>query len=177
MSMEIEHSESDTLFHPNSRRVNRIESDTSSDNEDIGNNQNNGKVGRKRTRNPEKWYRNVEKLKRIQGKQYQNRNKRIIPAKKFNNKPCNCLRLCNRKITSSQRKQAMKNFYKLNDHHKQNIFLSGLIRVHAIKRQRPRNNTKGPKTQSFEYFIRLNGQDVGVCKKYFKETLVWLMID
>ena len=122
MSMEIEHSESDTLFHPNSRRVNRIESDTSSDNEDIGNNQNNGKVGRKRTRNPEKWYRNVEKLKRIQGKPYQNRNKRIIPAKKFNNKPCNCLRLCNRKITSSQRKQAMKNFYKLNDHHKQNIF-------------------------------------------------------
>ncbi|GFV87305.1 hypothetical protein TNCV_4032771 [Trichonephila clavipes] len=66
MSMEIEHSESDTIFHPNSRRVNRIDSDTSSDNEDIESNQSNGKVGRKRSSNPGKWSRNVEKQESIQ---------------------------------------------------------------------------------------------------------------
>ncbi|GFT26691.1 hypothetical protein TNCV_3604901 [Trichonephila clavipes] len=66
MSMEIEHSESDAIFHPILRRVNRIDSDTSLNNEDTENNQNNGKVGRKRSRNPGKWSRNVEKQKRIQ---------------------------------------------------------------------------------------------------------------
>ncbi|GFW03109.1 uncharacterized protein TNCV_157291 [Trichonephila clavipes] len=71
MSTEIEHSESesDTIFHPNSRRINRIDSDTSSDNKDIEINQNNRKIGRKRSRNPEKWSRNVEKQKRIQDKE------------------------------------------------------------------------------------------------------------
>ncbi|GFQ89350.1 hypothetical protein TNCT_149801 [Trichonephila clavata] len=48
MSREIEHSESesDTLFYPNSRRVNRIDTDTSSDNENVGSNKNDQKGGR-----------------------------------------------------------------------------------------------------------------------------------
>ncbi|GFQ80653.1 hypothetical protein TNCT_400831 [Trichonephila clavata] len=44
-------SENETLFYPNSRRVNRIDTDTSSDNEKAGNNM--PKNWQKRSRNPE----------------------------------------------------------------------------------------------------------------------------
>ncbi|GFQ80545.1 hypothetical protein TNCT_684041, partial [Trichonephila clavata] len=83
-------------------RVNRIDTDTSSDNENVENNKKDQKVGRKRSFNPGKWSRKAEKLKRY---------KRIST-------------------------------------------------VRAIKRQqRPRNNIKGSKSQTFGYFIRLHGQE------------------
>lgn len=43
----------------------------------------NNSVGRKRTRNPAKWDRNVQKHKRIKGLRYRNRSGNVIPEKTF----------------------------------------------------------------------------------------------
>ncbi|GIX74993.1 hypothetical protein CEXT_670861 [Caerostris extrusa] len=91
-------------FYPNLGKVYRINTNTSSDNENVENKANDGEVCRKNPRceNPSKLSRNTEELKRIQDKQYQNKK---IPAKKFVHKPCYCLRLCNHNVIFSQRKR------------------------------------------------------------------------
>lgn len=127
-------------------------------------------IGRKRSRNTGKWKRNLQKHKRIKGLAYRNRGGKLIPAKTFVDIQCKCSRNCNQKISSDEREAAMKDFYSLPSHLDQNIFLRGCIKVNEIKRRRPTNETKKPRSHSFAYYFRKERRDIPVCKKYFRDT-------
>lgn len=128
-------------------------------------------IGRKRTRNPAKWDRNVQKQKKISGSAYRNRNGKLISAKTFVDIPCQCSQKCDGKIMPDERKAAMEAFYHLETRVDQNIFLRGCVKVQQVKRRRPKNNTKIARSRSFTYYFRKSGKsDVSVCKKYFKDT-------
>lgn len=131
----------------------------------------NNSIGRKRSCNPAKWARNVQKNRRIKGLEYRNRRGNVIPAKTFIDVICRCRQKCNEKITSDERKAAMEEFYNLGSQLEQNIFLRGCIKVKKIKRRRPKDNSKMPRSRSFTYYFRKNRKnDISVCKKYFKDT-------
>lgn len=67
-------------------------------------------IGRKRSRNPDKWTRNVQKYNRTKGLAYRNRGGNLIPAKTFVDIACRCRQKCNQKILSEEREAAMKAF-------------------------------------------------------------------
>lgn len=81
-------------------------------------------IGRKRSRNPVKWIRNLQKHNRIKGLAYRNRGGKLIPAKTFVDIQCKCRQNCNQKIISDERVAAMKEFYSLHSELDQNIFLT-----------------------------------------------------
>lgn len=126
--------------------------------------------GRKRPRNTENWLRNRETKKRLSGQQYKTRLGKPVGAKIFSDKPCNCARGCNAKISCSDREATFKAFYSLGDQTRQNLYLRGCIKTAAINRHRPVNMSKSPRERSFSFFIRLKNNDIRVCKKYFRET-------
>ncbi|UYV67129.1 hypothetical protein LAZ67_4004017, partial [Cordylochernes scorpioides] len=130
----------------------------------------NTSIGRKRSCNPDNWARNIQKQKRTKGLAYRNRGGYSIPAKTFVDIICRCRQKCNQKILSYDREAAMKTFYSLDSQLAQNIFLRGCIRAKEIKRRRPSNNTKEPRSHSFTYYFRKDKHDIPVCKKYFRDT-------
>ena len=113
---------------------------------------------------------NIQKQKRTKGLAYRNRGGNSIPAKTFVDIICRCRQKCNQKIPSYEREAAMKTFYSLDSQLAQNIFLRGCIRAKEIKRRRPSNNTKEPRSHSFTYYFRKDKHDIPVCKKYFRDT-------
>lgn len=127
-------------------------------------------IGRKRSRNPVKWIRNLQKHNRIKGLAYRNRRGKLIPAKTFVDIQCRCRQNCNQKIIADEREAAMKAFYSLHSQLEQNIFLRGCIKVNEIKRRRPTNETKERRSHSFTYYFRKERLDIPVCKKYFRDT-------
>ncbi|PSN54975.1 hypothetical protein C0J52_02354 [Blattella germanica] len=127
--------------------------------------------GRKRTRNTEEWARRVETKKRLTGKEYKTRSGKVIAEKFFSDNECGCVRKCNEKISTEQRKNIFQSFYAVPDHIKQNFFIRRSVQVSNVQRHRPTNNTKKARTQSFTYFFRIEKESVRVCKKYFRDTL------
>nr|XP_033325321.1 uncharacterized protein LOC117219890 [Megalopta genalis] len=127
-------------------------------------------IGRKRSCNPDKWTRNLQKHNRTKGLAYRNRGGNLIPAKTFVDIKCRCRQKCNQKIFSNERETAMKAFYSLHSQLDQNIFLRGCIKVNEIKRRRPTNETKERRSHSFTYYFRKDTRDIPVCKKYFRDT-------
>lgn len=125
---------------------------------------------KKRTKNPDRWVRTLNKIKRLKGLEYQTRSERRIPAKVFQNVDCGCKNSCMEKIDIECRKRVRDDFYNLSSHIEQNIFLRGCCQVSKIKRHRPKDNSKLAKARSFKYYIRINNENVNVCKKYFLDT-------
>ncbi|GFU98474.1 uncharacterized protein TNCV_3653051 [Trichonephila clavipes] len=120
-------------------------------------------IGRKRSRNPVKWIRNLQKHNR-------NRGGKLILSKTFVDIQCRCRQNYNQKIISDEREAAMKAFYSLHSQLDQNIFLRGCIKVNEIKRRRPTNETKERRSHSLTYYFRKERLDIPVCKKYFRDT-------
>lgn len=127
-------------------------------------------IGRKRSCNPENWSRNLQKHKRTKGLAYMNRGGKLIAAKVFFDIICRCRKKCNQNILSDEREAAMKAFYSLHSQLAQNIFLRSCIKVEEIKRRRPTNSSKEPRSHSFTYYFRKDRHDIPVCKKYFRDT-------
>lgn len=127
--------------------------------------------GRKRGRNPDEWARKRETKKRLTGKAYTNRSGKCIEEKRHHDAICGCALQCNNKISTAQRQNIFESFYSVPDQSKQNTFIRGCVQASTIKRRRPVNNTKDPRSVSFRYFLRCGKDDIRVCKKYFRETL------
>lgn len=126
--------------------------------------------GRKRKRNPDKWKRARQRTSRLSGKEYKTRTGRTVAEKKFSDKLCNCTRKCNEKIPTDERQNLFKSFYKLKNHNEQNIFLNGCVKSSSVKRHRPTNQSKKPKSHTFSFFLRVKNDNVQVCKTYFRQT-------
>lgn len=74
------------------------------------------KKGKKRTRSPKSWKRNIAKAKRLRGEQYKSASytcNEVIPGRDIKDScPLTCRRRCITRVTEDQRKQLHSSFWK-----------------------------------------------------------------
>ncbi|XP_059051318.1 uncharacterized protein LOC131846110 isoform X1 [Achroia grisella] len=125
----------------------------------------NGKVVKRRTRNPEEWHKQKQKRLRIAGLEYINANGKVVPPKQPG-PDCNCRRLCFQKVPADIRLKTFQGFYSMKTHDEQNAYLFGLMRQVDVKRKRVKSSSR--RTCTFEYFVRVKGRETQVCQTAFK---------
>lgn len=128
------------------------------------------RVGRKRFREPEKHIKNIRRNRRNLGEEYVGVSGKRVLAKVFSNANCNCKKRCYEKITELERRKAFEQFWKMGAFSAQNAFICGLVKQVGIKRSRPRNEVRNPKTKTNAYFVNNELLSENVCKKYFLQT-------
>ncbi|XP_041973034.1 uncharacterized protein LOC121728806 [Aricia agestis] len=125
----------------------------------------NGKVVKRRQRNPEEWHKQKQKRLRIAGLEYVNANGKIVPPKQPG-PDCNCRRKCFQKVPEDIRLKTFQGFYSMKTHDEQNAYLFGLMRQVDVKRKRVKCSSR--RTCTFEYFVRVKGRETQVCQTAFK---------
>ncbi|VVC89818.1 unnamed protein product [Leptidea sinapis] len=125
----------------------------------------NGRVVKKRTKNPEEWHKQKQKRLRIAGLEYINANGKVVPPKQPG-PDCNCRRRCFEKVPRDVRLRTFQGFYSMKSHDEQNAYLFGLMRQVDVKRKRVKNSSR--RTCTFEYFVRVKGKETQVCQTAFK---------
>ncbi|CAH0663441.1 unnamed protein product [Chilo suppressalis] len=125
----------------------------------------NGKVVKKRSRNPEEWHKQKQKRLRIAGLEYINANGKVVPPKQPG-PDCNCRRRCFQKVPEDVRLKTFQGFYSMKSHDEQNAYLFGLMRQVDVKRKRVKSSSR--RTCTFEYFVRVKGRETQVCQTAFK---------
>ncbi|XP_046978830.1 uncharacterized protein LOC124544358 isoform X1 [Vanessa cardui] len=125
----------------------------------------NGKVVKRRTRNPEEWHKQKQKRLRIAGLEYINANGKVVPPKQPG-PDCNCRRQCFQKVPDDVRLKTFQGFYAMKTHDEQNAYLFGLMRQVDVKRKRVKSSSR--RTCTFEYFVRVKGRETQVCQTAFK---------
>ncbi|XP_075972137.1 uncharacterized protein LOC142973974 [Anticarsia gemmatalis] len=125
----------------------------------------NGKVVKRRSRNPEEWHKQKQKRLRIAGLEYINANGKIVPPKQPG-PDCNCRRRCFQKVPEDIRIKTFQGFYSMKTHDEQNAYLFGLMRQVDVKRKRVKTSSR--RTCTFEYFVRVKGRETQVCQTAFK---------
>ncbi|KAG6453570.1 hypothetical protein O3G_MSEX008223 [Manduca sexta] len=125
----------------------------------------NGKVVKKRLRNPEEWHKQKQKRLRIAGLEYINANGKVVPPKQPG-PDCNCRRKCFQKVPEDVRLKTFQGFYSMKTHDEQNAYLFGLMRQVDVKRKRVKSSSR--RTCTFEYFVRVKGRETQVCQTAFK---------
>ncbi|XP_013175316.1 PREDICTED: uncharacterized protein LOC106123494 isoform X1 [Papilio xuthus] len=125
----------------------------------------NGKVVKRRSRNPEEWHKQKQKRLRIAGLEYINANGKVVPPKKPG-PDCNCRRKCYQRVPEDVRLKTFQGFYSMKTHDEQNAYLFGLMRQVDVKRKRVKTSSR--RTCTFEYFVRVKGRETQVCQTAFK---------
>ncbi|XP_026747508.1 uncharacterized protein LOC113508583 [Trichoplusia ni] len=125
----------------------------------------NGKVVKRRSRNPEEWHKQKQKRLRIAGLEYINANGKVVPPKQPG-PDCNCRRRCFQKVPEEIRLKTFQGFYSMKTHDEQNAYLFGLMRQVDVKRKRVKTSSR--RTCTFEYFVRVKGRETQVCQTAFK---------
>ncbi|XP_063823155.1 uncharacterized protein LOC135073070 [Ostrinia nubilalis] len=125
----------------------------------------NGKVVKRRSRNPEEWHKQKQKRLRIAGLEYINANGKVVPPKQPG-PDCNCRRRCFQKVPEDIRLKTFQGFYSMKTHDEQNAYLFGLMRQVDVKRKRVKSSSR--RTCTFEYFVRVKGRETQVCQTAFK---------
>lgn len=139
-----------------------------SDSVDLSDGDQNIKKKRK-VRNEQKWKRNERKRKLAEGKRYIN-STGVEIGPRVTGSECNCKYRCFYYVNVEMRGHILKKFNKLGEKHKQDLYLSGLIKSAPVVRRRPNQgaSTKGQiRNVSNVYSIRLGTFDKKVCKKAF----------
>ncbi|XP_068627735.1 uncharacterized protein [Battus philenor] len=125
----------------------------------------NGKVVKRRARNPEEWHKQKQKRLRIAGLEYINANGKVVPPKQPGS-DCNCRRKCFQRVPEDVRLKTFQGFYSMKTHDEQNAYLFGLMRQVDVKRKRVKTSSR--RTCTFEYFVRVKGRETQVCQTAFK---------
>ena len=123
---------------------------------------------KKRLLNPNKWARNIRKLKHARGESYVDSRGKLQPEKCVG-KACSCRWKCFDKLGKDHISTLFRNFHELGDTKQQDLYLNGCIKSTKPKRRRPKSGEKnGARKSSFEYFVRgLDGDDKKVCQLAF----------
>lgn len=125
------------------------------------------KKGRKRSRNPENWSRNIQKVKINSGAEYVSRLGKVHKAKQLK-APCNnCIFQCNEKINIESRQLLLQNFYLLGDKTRQRDFVSKCMTSISPKQ----NKSARKRLINKAYYFTVEGKKIRVCKKFFTSTL------
>ncbi|XP_048125447.1 uncharacterized protein LOC125311430 [Alosa alosa] len=113
--------------------------------------------GRKRQRNVENWKRNKRKRLRNSGKSYVNSRGLPVQGRRVREKNCaSCRYRCNEKFPEEVRDAARQKDYILN---------------HVIKVEKRNKEKVSRRSNTFEYYLTSDGQQVRVCKDFFLKTL------
>jgi hypothetical protein len=83
--------------------------------------------GRKRRRNESSWKRNENKLKRQSGQSYKDINDKTVAKKKFKKLSMCCNNMCFKMVSPIEQEKVFKDFYALEDHSKQSMFLNNCL--------------------------------------------------
>lgn len=126
---------------------------------------------KKRLRNEKMWKRNIQKNKRLKGKEYINYKGCVKPQKQPKLGPCRCLNKCHTKIPQERQLQIFNEFYNLESTNMQSSFLFTTIKV-CDKQRSYSNNFDSRRQKSRIYcFLDSNGTEKKVCKEFFQNTL------
>lgn len=125
------------------------------------------RTARKRSREPNKWKKNIAAIARQRGENYFNQRGKEIPGKVVNlGILCHegCKKKCSDKVDPEKRREIFSRFYKLDEDTKNMLlFKSMTCKVPS----RPQKNAANHKSVSFTYTININNTGVTVCKKAF----------
>lgn len=109
-------------------------------------------AGRKRTRNPKKWKRNIRKYNRASGKPYVNTKNRLVPSRKTG-ADCSCHWKCFEKVDDDLKRKILSSFNELADKTLQDCHIAGLIAVRQIQRKRVKSGDGVPRSKTYTYKV------------------------
>ncbi|KAL5246048.1 hypothetical protein ACI65C_013456 [Semiaphis heraclei] len=127
---------------------------------------------RKRSKNPEKWKRNIKKLAKNRGEEYKSASGLIVKAKSLK-PPCeNCRYKCSSILNLEIRNKIKAKFWEMGDKVRQREFIVRHV-VPVLPKYKMKTPNSNRKLSNMAYF--LEEEEVGkvrVCKKMFESTLV-----
>ncbi|CAH1984379.1 unnamed protein product [Acanthoscelides obtectus] len=122
-----------------------------------------------RWKRPRREWRKKEKnkIRRNLGHSYKNHKGIEVTARELG-PPCTCKNKCREKLGEKEL-DIFKSFWDLGDYDKQNIYLYSCMEAIPKKRSYPKKTKKQVSSRniSIEYFVKLNGENVRLCKKEF----------
>lgn len=124
---------------------------------------------RKRTRDPNKWKREITKRRRQHGLSYENEKGVMVPMKASKAISCRCKYRCTNKISNEQRDQIFRHYWSLS-YEAQRSFISHHIKV-INKKRRTKSTDESRRQLTYEYFLPLNDDMIQVCKSSFMNVL------
>ena len=126
--------------------------------------------GRKRTRNPQMWKRNVRMYRKERGLSYKTNSGKII-GEKTTGSPCKCRRKCYDRFSTEERSQMLQEF-KDSSRNVQDQVLAGLIVEEKKLSETKHRRNEGPSRRKFSrhYFLKNQDKANEVCKKMFLGT-------
>ncbi|XP_049693296.2 uncharacterized protein LOC126053898 [Helicoverpa armigera] len=150
-------------------------SDSSSENEAVDNQEptSSKKRGRKRSRNPNGWKKNIAKKLRNSGNEYRSiKTGKTVQAKKIG-PPCSdkCRLACSSHFTQEKRIQIFNSYWELGSIERHRDFLNSCIRPLEIASRRINTNRRYPRQGNSAFYLLNDGQSVRVCKTFLINTL------
>lgn len=127
---------------------------------------------RRKHAEPQKWKKNIRKLRRAAGESYTNTRGVVIPAKVLDEYyQCSCRNGCTKKISYDQRLLNYRQFYQNASWETQTAFIAKSVLVSKIKRRRISDPDQWRKKERRYYFLQAGSFDVPVCKPMYMNTL------
>lgn len=123
-------------------------------------------TNKKRTRDEEKWARNVRKKARARGESYVSVQGKVVPARSV--KPVDCSKCkfnCPSRVSEEEREILFKEYWSLDTFKEKVNFISSC--VHEFTPIRP---VSGRRAYSRRYMLKINGKEERVCKEFFVTT-------
>lgn len=121
--------------------------------------------GKTKTKNTEKWKRNICKNAKASGEEHISLRGKLVLSRKIGS-DCKCKNKCFVKVSDEEKNIIINIFNKIGNKEKQDTYIAGLIKLNSIARRRPKDNSK-PKSCSCIYFMRIKEVEKRVCKKSF----------
>jgi hypothetical protein len=173
---DFKHSSSSSSSTSSSSSSSSSSSASSSDNEAVNDQEamsSPKKRGRKRTRNPNGWKKNIAKKLRNSGNEYKSiKTGKIVQAKKVG-APCtdNCRLACSSNFTQEKRVQIFNCYWELGSIERHRDFLSSCVRPLEIASRRIKTNRRYPRQGNSAFYLLNDGQSFRVCKTFLISTL------
>ena len=104
-------------------------------------------------RNPRRWAKNVEKVKRARGEEHTTTTGKAVAARNTGDR-CSCRRACLLKFTDVEKAQILSSFNTIGEKTLQDSHPFGLITPQNIKRRRPQ--TEGAKQRQHSYYYKVH---------------------
>lgn len=147
-------SDVDRDFNPN--ELSAQLSGSSSENSDVIEHNLEKSRGKKRLRKEKEWKRNIQKERRLAGKEYVSTSKVVVPQRVMGN-TCNCRLKCFDKVPLVVRQNLFDAFNKLPSKDLQDSYLCRNIALKNVARKRQRTDTEyKPKSITCEFSVSVS---------------------
>ena len=121
---------------------------------------------RKRKRNPQSRKHNKRKSSIVAGVPYTNYKGKPIPGKAIR-QGCTCKKQCFDRLGEQNIQQIFEEFYKMPSKNVQDAYLFVCVKTKPPARRRPRDGSKGNRTNTFSYTVNSQGHEEQVCLNAF----------